>query len=279
MIPTVITVTSLSDAWFQLVYNLMRGRAAHSVYEITSGSYVGQKRLEYNFVLATIDQPGIRPLIPEMPPQLNIPPPVESMDYVNDYFAKYLMGTELESNETYIYGTWLAPGVQRVIEQLRNSPGNNQAAISIGGWAPEDPGGPWLAEVSTIVGKSPNRGEHKVGERCIDTDNYVDPGTGQRDPACLRVVDFRLDRDNKLHMFVYFRSWDLWGGFPANLAGLQLVKEYIGQELGAEDGKIICASKGLHLYDYCIDAAAQRTSMQGVDSMDSFLDHIEKRID
>jgi thymidylate synthase len=107
----------------------------------------------------------------------------------------------------------------------------------------------------------------------LDTDNYIDPGTGQRDPACLRLVDFRLDQSNVLHMVVYFRSWDLWGGFPANLAGLQLVKEYVCQAIGATDGKIIASSKGLHLYDHAIQVAAERLGMAEVGTMDDFLKH------
>ena len=179
------------------------------------------------------------------------------MDYVEDYFAQYLMNPELEDNETYKYSTWLAPGVERVIEQLQGAPGNNQAAISIGGWG--------------------RKFDDFGASEWIDTDNFIDPGTEERDPACLRVVDFRFDQQNKLHMVVYFRSWDLWGGFPANLAGLQLLKEYVGQQIGAEDGSIIASSKGLHLYDHCIDVAAQRTNMQNVDSMDAFLDDYEER--
>jgi hypothetical protein len=177
------------------------------------------------------------------------------------------MDPELEANETYKYATWLAPGVERVIEQLRGAPGNNQACISLGGYAPcystsHEPYDPFGFSLPGRV-VSP-----QMPMRCVDTDNFIDPGTGQRDPACLRLVDFRLDQENKLHMFVMFRSWDLWGGFPANLAGLQLMKEYVGQELGAEDGKILCMSKGLHLYDYSIQVAATRCNMQNVGTLE-----------
>jgi len=34
------------------------------------------------------------------------------------------------------------------------------------------------------------------------------------DPPCLRLIDTRV-RYGKLHYIVYFRSWDLWGGFPS----------------------------------------------------------------
>jgi thymidylate synthase len=177
--------------------------------------------------------PGAQPLIPVFPEAMAIPPPVESIESVCEYFAEYLMDPELKENETYKYATWIASGVERVITQLLGFPGNNQATISLGGSVVRD-------------------------GITIDVDSHIDPGTGEFDPPCLRVIDFRLDQQNILHMVVYFRSWDLWGGFPMNLAGLQMLKEYVGQAIGAEDGTIIASSKGLHLYDHCIDVASQR---------------------
>jgi thymidylate synthase len=279
-----LKATTIGDAWFQLVYTLMKGEAPHSVYTIDKGSYVGQKRLEYDYVTVQIDHPGQRPLIPDIPPGLGIPAPVESMEYVNDYFFNYLMDPELAENETYRYSTWINPGIERVIEQLRNSPGNNQAAISIGGWAPSGdmlkiPSASIYDEIdvpyatcgmsNTFVSPS------DVSVFASDTDNLIDPGTGQRDPACLRLIDFRFDQSHKLHMVVYFRSWDLWGGFPANLAGLQLLKEYVCDAIEAEDGCIIASSKGLHLYDHAIQIAATRLGMNDVGSMDDLLNYIE----
>lgn len=270
MQPTIVTATTLPDAWFQLVHVLMSGDAPHSVYKIDKGSYVGQKRLEFDYAMVKVDHPSSRPLIPDIPPGLGIPTPVESMEYVENYFTQYLMNPELEPNETYKYATWLAPGVERVIEQLRGAPGNNQAAISIGGWAKSHER--WCCE-----DVDPNTCECEIV--CVDTDNYIDPGTGQRDPACLRVVDFRLDQDNTLHIIVYFRSWDLWGGFPANLAGLQLLNEYVAGTIEAEPGSMIASSKGLHLYDHCIDVAATRIGMTNVGSMEDFVQWISQRED
>ena len=66
---------------------------------------------------------------------------------------------------------------------------------------------------------------------------------------CLRLVDTRI-RYGALHFIVYFRSWDLWAGFPTNMAGLQLMKEYMASEIGVKDGELIAFGKGLHLYDY-----------------------------
>jgi thymidylate synthase len=74
------------------------------------------------------------------------------------------------------------------------------------------------------------------------------------DPPCLRGIDTRI-RDGKLHFFVYFRSWDLWAGFPSNLAAIQLLKEYMSSEIGVDDGELIASSKGMHLYEYVWDLA------------------------
>ena len=74
------------------------------------------------------------------------------------------------------------------------------------------------------------------------------------DPPCLRAIDTRI-RDNKLSFVIYFRSWDLWAGFPSNLAAIQLLKEYMASEVGVDDGEIIAMSKGMHLYQYCWELA------------------------
>jgi thymidylate synthase len=81
------------------------------------------------------------------------------------------------------------------------------------------------------------------------------------DPPCLRMIDTRI-RDNKLHFVVYFRSWDLWAGFPSNLAAIQLLKEYMASEVGVNDGEIIAVSKGLHLYEYSWELARIAARME-----------------
>jgi len=74
------------------------------------------------------------------------------------------------------------------------------------------------------------------------------------DPPCLRSIDTRI-RDGKLHFAVYFRSWDLWAGFPSNLAAIQLLKNYMADEIGVGDGELIASSKGMHLYEYSWELA------------------------
>jgi thymidylate synthase len=77
------------------------------------------------------------------------------------------------------------------------------------------------------------------------------------DPPCLRSIDTRI-QDDTLHFCIYFRSWDLWSGLPANLAGIQNLKEYMASEIGVKDGEMIVESKGLHLYGYAEDLAKLR---------------------
>lgn len=79
------------------------------------------------------------------------------------------------------------------------------------------------------------------------------------DPPCMRLIDTRA-RYGKLSFMIYFRSWDLWAGFPSNLAGLQLLKEHMAGEIGVADGEIIAAGKGMHLYEYCWDLAKLRVN-------------------
>ncbi|RLI85451.1 MAG: hypothetical protein DRO76_05470 [Candidatus Altiarchaeales archaeon] len=67
-------------------------------------------------------------------------------------------------------------------------------------------------------------------------------------PPCLTILDTEI-LDNRLHFIVYFRSRDAYGGFPANVAGLQLLKEYMANEVGVEPGKTIVFAKDIHLYE------------------------------
>jgi len=79
-----------------------------------------------------------------------------------------------------------------------------------------------------------------------------------QDPPCLRHIDTRI-QDNKLHFIIYFRSWDLWAGMPANLAGIEALQQYMANEIGVQQGEFIVESKGLHLYGYAEDLARLRT--------------------
>jgi len=209
-----IEATTLPDSWFQCVYSILEsGRK----YIIDRGSFEGQERLEFDHITIHIKHPGIRPLIPEMPPHSNIPNPVAD-GYIEEYLP-YLMTSDKQPNEDYTYGERLEYQIQQVIEMYkRDGYRTNQACMSIS--MPTD----------------------------IDL----------KDPPCLRSIDCRI-MDNKLHFVVYFRSWDLWNGFSANLGAIQLLKEYMSDAIGVDDGEIIASSKGLHIYDYVWQLAELRT--------------------
>ena len=72
------------------------------------------------------------------------------------------------------------------------------------------------------------------------------------DPPCLRHIDTKI-QDGKLHFFPYFRSWDAYSGMPANLAAIEILKQYCSGQIGVKNGEIIASSKGLHVYDYSFE--------------------------
>ncbi len=130
-------------------------------------------------------------------------------------YLPYLMTAHRKEGEQYTYGQYLETQIAEVIKMYREDGYNTNQAFM-------------------AVGDSQS--------------------IFLSDPPCLRAIDTRI-RDNKLDFVVYFRSWDLWAGFPSNLAAIQLLKEYMASEIGVEDGEIIAMSKGLHIYDYVWELA------------------------
>ena len=221
--PISIEARDLPDAWFQCVYEIIDQGYE---YVIDHGSNVGQKRLEFDYITVHINYPGVRPLIPDIPVGLGIPNPVAD-GYIEEYLP-YLMTPDKQPNEDYTYGERLA------------------------GW--------WffsatVNQIEEVIKMYKEKG-YGTNQACMSVSMPYDIMLG--DPPCLRSIDTRI-KDGKLHFMVYFRSWDLWSGFPANLGGIQLLKEYMAAEIGVEDGEIIASSKGLHLYDYVFELAELRT--------------------
>ncbi|NVL91059.1 MAG: thymidylate synthase [Desulfobacterales bacterium] len=237
-----IEARDLPDAWFQCVYEIMD--KGHE-YVIDHGSYAGQKRLEFDYITVHIRYPGVRPLVPDIPASLGIPNPVAD-GYVEEYLP-YLMTPKKQPNEDYTYGERLA--------------GWSYLAMAGGRGLEGDPPQEEKTErrvvnqIEEIVNMYKTKG-HGTNQAAMTVSIPSDIFLG--DPPCLRHIDTRI-QDGKLHFMVYFRSWDLWNGFPANLGGIQLLKEYMATEIGVDDGEIIAASKGLHLYDYVWELAQLRT--------------------
>ena len=242
----------LPDLWFQAVYNVLQhGRE----FKIDKGSYEGQTRLEYDYFIGHVLFPGNKPLLPEIPPQYGIPNPVEEAylyggEGHSRSYLEYLMTPRKEPNESYTYGARLtkAPLVETYPTSLVVPHAIDGTVAFFEG------NGVYLNQIEWVIEmykKHGHRNNQMVLQIASPTDLML------KDPPCLRSIDTRI-QDNKLHFFVYFRSWDLWGGFPANLAAIQHLKEYMADGIGVEDGEMIVESKGLHLYDYAVPFARMR---------------------
>ena len=235
--PVHIDAFDLDDAWFQCLSAILdKGH----VYTITRGSYEGQKRLEFDFVTIRVRKPSHQ-IIPIIPEGMSIPAPTD-MDYIQGYLSYLLTGAKT-ATEDYTYGERLVDPKVRIKQNLNGKDLICDMPLNVN----------QIEEVIKMYKEKGPGTNQAVMEIGMPSDIKL------VDPPCLRLIDTRL-RYGKLHFILYFRSWDLWGGFPSNLGGLQLVKQYMAEEIGVGDGEIIAASKGLHLYDYAWDLAKLRTN-------------------
>jgi thymidylate synthase len=203
----VVEAKTIEDAWRDIMWCCVRNGYD---YPVQGGSYVGQVRRQLDYAVLRILEPWTRPLAVRTPEGCGIPAPTSDAK-IEDYFLRYIIGTEKSEQEDYTYGQYIAPQVQKAVDLLNRAGGRtNQAAITVG-----DPG--------SIL---------------------------QEDPPCLRVVTFKVVQ-GQLQMGLFFRSWDLFAGLPENLGGLQLLKEYVLTflEFPVEDGPIVAFSDGLHIYE------------------------------
>jgi len=237
--PVFIDAFDLDDAWFQALRAILeKGR----VYTISRGSYQGAQRLGFDYCVVRARKPSHQ-IIPLIPEGMNIPPPTD-MEYVQGYLSYLLTGTKT-ATEDYTYGERLVDPRVRVRETVDGREMLREIPLGVN----------QIEEVIRIYKEEGFGTNQAVMEIGMPSD------IGLNDPPCLRLIDTRV-RDNKLHFFLYFRSWDLWGGFPSNMGGLQLVKQYMADMIGVEDGEMIAASKGLHLYDYSWEVAKIRTKAE-----------------
>jgi thymidylate synthase len=224
---TQINAKTIPDAWYTCLYQLIeKARTGHGVrkYNVATGSDAGQDRIEFDFVVVDIEQPWHRPLLPCMPEGSGLPP-IGDEKYLSEYMV-YLLSPAKSANEEYTYGERFAPQFERVIEYYKKfGPNTNRMCIEI---AKADD--LFLYNMDDAEGSSP----------------------------CWRLCDCKWDeKTNKLDWFVYFRSWSLLNGFPLNLAAIQQAKELMAGEIGAEDGRIITASKSLNIRKYALETVVQ----------------------
>jgi thymidylate synthase len=254
-----IEARDLPDLWFQAVHDILdKGRR----FTIDRGSYAGQTRLEYDYFTGHVHYPGSQPLLPDIPPACGIPNPVEET-YIyggpghERSYLEYLMTGEKAEGESYTYGerltrapltgeklAWLEAGRTEIIDKR---PVDGKVLF-------EQDGRLYLNQIEWAIHTYRHYG-HRNNQMVLQVAHPTDMTL--LDPPCLRSIDTRI-QDGTLHFIVYFRSWDLWGGLPANLAGIQNLKAYMADEIGVKDGEMIVESKGLHLYGYAEDLAKLR---------------------
>ncbi|MDD4909051.1 MAG: thymidylate synthase [Candidatus Omnitrophica bacterium] len=234
--PVFIDAFDLDDAWFQCLSKILD---EGYVYTIDRGSYKGQRRLEFDLAVIRSKKPAHQ-IIPIIPEGMNIPAPTD-MDYINGYLSYLLTGQKTET-EDYTYGERLVDPKVKIKEDLDGKTLVKEIPLNVN-------------QVEEVIKMYKSEG-HGTNQAIMEIGMPSD--IKLVDPPCLRLIDTRV-RYGKLHFILYFRSWDLWGGMPSNLGGLQLVKQYMAQEIGVEDGEMVAVSKGLHLYEYSWELAKVRT--------------------
>ena len=254
-----IQARDLPDLWFQAVHDILdKGKR----FTIDRGSYAGQTRLEYDYFCGHVKYPCTQPVIPDIPPACGIPNPVEEAyiyggeGYERSYI-EYLMTGQKEEGESYTYGERLtrAPLSGNKLAWWKDDNAEIIDKRDIDGQAVfEEDGRIYINQIEWIIQTYKKHGQRN-NQMVLQVAHPSD--CTLLDPPCLRSIDTRI-QDGSLHFIVYFRSWDLWGGLPANLAGIQNLKEYMAGEIGVQDGEMIVESKGLHLYGYAQDLAKLR---------------------
>ncbi|MFW6172585.1 MAG: thymidylate synthase [Elusimicrobiota bacterium] len=272
--PVFVEGRNLDEVWFQLLVELCKNG---SVFKVSEGSFKGDFRLEFDFVSGVIHKPieynevGLRlPMAPTVPH--GCPPP--TTDYsIDQYFANYLMDSCTSKNEHYRYSTWIVGGEYIVpnldIVSLRYS-GNVKVV------APNQLD--WIINHYKKKGFGNNHCCMQIGypESTMAYDQLYSNETERNTSPCLRIIDTKIVKDegiNKLLLNVYYRSWDLYGGWPENMGGFALLQEYIASELGIETGMLGFSSAKLHVYGHSIDPLVMRA---GVPELKESFEKIKK---
>lgn len=234
---TSIKAFDLSDAWFQALKACMTTGYERPVFR---GERQGARRKELDIVHIEVKKPGTLPLVPSTPDGCPVP---TSVKYVNTYLG-YLITPFKKKWEDYTYGERIAgrlgvpedygTGIDIRLQEMSKIDiveGQRFSALDIN-----------QLEITQEWAKQTPETNRLVIEIGKPADLLL------KHPPCMRLIQFKI-RYGQLHMYIYFRSWDCWGGMPSNLAALQLVKEFVAKEVGVEDGKIFASSLGLHVYN------------------------------
>lgn len=74
-------------------------------------------------------------------------------------------------------------------------------------------------------------------------------GMNAKDGPCMVLVHPTI-RDSALHLCAYFRTQDMYLGYPRNAAGLIELLRQMAEELGVEVGTVTLVSANAHFYDH-----------------------------
>ena len=225
MITAHIKVRTLEQAWLETMREVMsHGR----VYRKDGGSRAGMLRKALDFFTVEVSHPETRPIVPLAKPGL-ISPCTEAD--AERYLREYLYNTEDPAAcESYTYAQYLTPALHATAEHFAKSGLYVQQSVM------------------------------PVGQPC-DVAEYTKPH--DKDTVsipCLRLIDCRII-DTSLCYYIYFRAWNLFGAFPLNMAGIQLLKEVhcvlISEACQKEisPGPSFAISKDVHINDIEWDAA------------------------
>ena len=121
---TMRTYRTIGEAWLNVCRRCFNdGRE----YEIVRGSYEGQTRKQLDTLAFIITHPETRPLGIEYKGLA-----ISDDRSIDKYFADYLINPSLADNEQYTYASRISPYLQTIARMLRDTPGTNQAALSVG---------------------------------------------------------------------------------------------------------------------------------------------------
>jgi len=143
--------------------------------------------------------------------------------YVQGYALEYLWSGECADTEVYTYGSRLNKPINQVEQAIKR-----------------------------YVEEQRDRQVTMVIRRPEDIEKF-DKGGNKSEPPCLSIIDTEILND-QMHLTCYFRSWDAFGGLPANIAGLQLFNEAFVAEINEQSGlqlktgKLVFHSKNCHIY-------------------------------
>jgi len=191
-------------------------------YEIQQGSFVGQTRQEFDFITVTINKPYMEPY------DLMLPEIPSQYNIPNPVAKGY---------------------IEQYLPYLMTSEIDKNEQYTYGSRIYSQ-----IGRFIILLQETPNTNQ-AILQVAKPTDCMLD------DPPCLRHIDMRI-KDGELIFYPYFRSWDLWGGFPANLAAIAVLQKYMADEIGVKSGPICASSKGLHIYGYVEELVKLRTGRE-----------------